>query len=118
MEPAEPGSYEFDSDMTLEQMFASLNAEGSWQWGMGDSYWYGDYLRSGQPGATQVRIIEHGGGAGYVGPIPAVPRYLIGIRWFTGDTNESSLAELDQLIREKILPLLNARDVRGAVSPF
>ncbi len=114
----ELGSYEFDSDLSLEQMHAALNAEGSRVWGMGDSYWYGDYLRTGTLGATQIRIIEHGAGMGYVGPRPPRPRYLIGIKWASSTTSEPPLADLDRIIREQILPLVRARDARVAISPF
>jgi hypothetical protein len=33
------GTYEFDADLTLEEMQAILNARGPWAWVMGDSYW-------------------------------------------------------------------------------
>ena len=71
------GTYEFDADLTLEEMQALLNAGGPWAWVMGDSYWYGDYLRA-RPhsGLGKVGIMEQRQSPLYAGG-PAEPRYLI-----------------------------------------
>lgn len=49
-------AYEFDSDMSMEEMLKVLNNKGSWKWTMHDSYWYGDYLNCRPQEDVRVRI--------------------------------------------------------------
>jgi hypothetical protein len=49
-------AYEFDCDMSLEEMLKVLNQKGSWEWTMRDSHWYGDYLNCRPEAGVRVRI--------------------------------------------------------------
>jgi hypothetical protein len=49
-------AYEFNCDMSMEEMLKVLNERGSWKWTMRDSYWYGDYLNCRPEEDVRVRI--------------------------------------------------------------
>ena len=52
------GAYSFVcKESSTDELCARLNAEGGWQWHVGDSYWYGDYVACGMLGA-RVRIVD------------------------------------------------------------
>ena len=107
--------YAFDSDLTLEQMQSILNAAGPWQWEMGDSYWYGDYLRT-RPNQDQgkVAIMEQRQSPVFAGGAED-PRYLI---WATSfperGVNAFTSADVGRVVREKILPAVGARSIQPA----
>jgi hypothetical protein len=49
-------AYEFNCDLSLEDMLRVLNEKGSWKWTLRDSYWYGDYLNCRPQEDVRVRI--------------------------------------------------------------
>jgi hypothetical protein len=49
-------AYEFNCELSLEEMLKVLNEKGSWKWTMRDSYWYGDYLNCRPEEDVRVRI--------------------------------------------------------------
>lgn len=107
--------YAFDSDLTLEQMQAKLNASGPWSWDIGDSYWYGDYLRT-HPNQDQGRvgIMEQRQSPVFVGG-PDDPKYLLWVsNWGAGSKSALAYAKLVQIIREQILPAIGARSIEPA----
>jgi hypothetical protein len=53
------GAYEFIcKESSTDELCASLNALRGWQWSMGDSYWYGDYVRCKPFPGVKIRIID------------------------------------------------------------
>jgi hypothetical protein len=49
-------AYEFNCELSLEEMLGVLNKKGAWKWTMRDSYWYGDYLICRPEEDVRVRI--------------------------------------------------------------
>jgi len=53
------GAYSFIcKEGSTEQLCARLNALGGWSWGVGDSHWYGDYVRCVPFEGVRIRIID------------------------------------------------------------
>lgn len=52
-------AYDFTCDQPMEAMLAAFNAAGPWQWGLGDSATYGDYLGCRPMGGVRVRVHEY-----------------------------------------------------------
>lgn len=49
-------AYEFNCELSLEEMLKVLNKKGPWKWTMRDSHWYGDYLNCRPEEGVRVRI--------------------------------------------------------------
>ena len=116
MGSAGSGTYTFDSDLSLEQMLATLNAGGPWSWAMRDSSWYGDYLRTWpSQGRGWVGILEQRQSPVFLGG-PEEPRFLLWVSdWPAKGESSLPLAELDRIIRQQILPAIGARGAQAAV---
>jgi hypothetical protein len=53
-------AYDFaTADHSLERMLAAFNAAGPWQWSLGDSGWYGDYLKTRPVPGLRVRVHQY-----------------------------------------------------------
>ncbi len=100
-------AYSFQSPLAVEEMLDRLNQAGPWTWSLRDSDTYGFYLRC-RPdsSSTKLRI---------VGP---PPDYLLAISFDPTDVDNNPVAdhtpadELARLILDRILPALDARDVK------
>ena len=59
------GAYEFVcKSSSTDRLCASLNALGGWQWSLGDSHWYGDYVRCVPFIGVRIRIVDFPAPAG------------------------------------------------------
>jgi hypothetical protein len=45
-------------ESSTEKLCARLNALGGWNWGVGDSYWYGDYVVTKPFPGVRIRIVD------------------------------------------------------------
>jgi hypothetical protein len=53
------GAYSFIcKEPSTEELCARLNALGGWNWWLGDSYWYGDYVACKPFDGVRIRIID------------------------------------------------------------
>jgi hypothetical protein len=53
------GAYSFTCrESSTDQLCARLNALGGWSWGVGDSYWYGDYVVTRPFPGVRIRIVD------------------------------------------------------------
>ena len=53
-------AYEFlCKESSTEQLCARLNSLGGWNWGVGDSYWYGDYVVARPFPGVRIRIVDY-----------------------------------------------------------
>jgi hypothetical protein len=52
-------AYDFACDQPMEAILAALNSAGPWQWVMGDSSTYGDYLNCRPQEHVRVRLHEY-----------------------------------------------------------
>lgn len=53
------GAYSFIcKESSTEALCARLNQLGSWQWRLGDSYWYGDYVACNPFEGVRIRIVD------------------------------------------------------------
>ena len=53
------GAYSFAcKESSTDALCARLNAESGWQWHIGDSYWYGDYVACGPFEGVRIRIVD------------------------------------------------------------
>jgi hypothetical protein len=53
------GAYSFTcKESSTEALRDALNALGGWQWFMGDSYWYGDYVACKPYEGVRIRIVD------------------------------------------------------------
>jgi len=52
-------AYDFTCDQTLEAILAALNSAGPWQWALGESAVYGDYLNCRPNEHVRVRLHEY-----------------------------------------------------------
>ena len=52
-------AYDFAFDRPIEEMLAVFNEAGSWQWGLRDSAWYGDYLNTRPLEGVRVRVHQY-----------------------------------------------------------
>lgn len=57
-------AYEFFCDQRLDGMQSLFNGWGPWEWGLGDSHWYGDYLSCVPFSDVKIRIHDWGGKPG------------------------------------------------------
>ena len=53
------GAYSFICKYaSTDQLAARLNQLGGWEWRLGDSYWYGDYVASVPFPGVRIRIVD------------------------------------------------------------
>jgi hypothetical protein len=91
-----------DDIRSTDVLVKKLNELGGWQWWLGDSYWYGDYVACKPFPGVRIRIIDfptiaHGG-----------YRYESDVR--IGKECTTSMEEIDAAYR-KVLEQLGAHDV-------
>ena len=59
------GAYSFICNYgSTDQLAARLNQLGGWEWRVGDSYWYGDYIACAPFPGVRIRIVDFPGRAG------------------------------------------------------
>jgi hypothetical protein len=100
------GAYAFASRLTLAEMLDRLNALGTHEWIMGDSAWYGDYLKiwayRGPGDRVRLRIYEFENEEPFV---------LEVIFESAAPTAEADWRACDDYARRGVLPAVDARDV-------
>jgi hypothetical protein len=90
-------------------MLANLDAAGSWLWGMRDSDTFTEYLVTRPDGGpTKLRIIRRN--------FPREGRpFLLDVFYLAGSPeNRLSRAEVEQVIRNQVLPVIQAGKVQRA----
>jgi hypothetical protein len=50
--------YDFNCSQSIEAILAAFNAAGPWQWQLGDSDFYGDYVRCRPNERSRLRVYE------------------------------------------------------------
>jgi hypothetical protein len=69
------GAYEFVCSMaSTDELLARLRELGTWEWRMGDSYWYGDYLACVPFTGVRIRICD------YPDPVGNQWKYRVDVR--------------------------------------
>jgi len=58
MDLEEYWAYDFTSQRNIEEMYATLNTAGPWDWTQRDSGYYGEYLNTRPEDCVRVRIHE------------------------------------------------------------
>jgi hypothetical protein len=94
-----PAAYSFESALGIFQILSRLRQEGSWTWRPNDGE-AGFYLSARPGGGVRLRVIEEGENR-FLFVVGAWPEAL----------------PLHAVVLDKILPLLEARNVRPAGSP-
>ncbi len=106
------GAYSFvGKDESTEELCARLNAESGWQWHMGDSYWYGDYIACTPFAGVRIRIFEFSMEGGYLG---GGYRHDADVR--IGDGCTTPMSEIDEAFRA-VLEKIGAHSVKE-IEPF
>ena len=101
-----PEAYAFHSPLDLAAMRAALTQASRWAWRMNDSDTYGDYLSVWPPsGETRLRVFRFDAGS-----------CLLDVLYGNGAETFLSREALDSLIRDSLLPALQASSVREADS--
>jgi hypothetical protein len=99
-------AYAFASQLTLAEMLERLNAPGTHEWIMGDSHWYGDYLKiwtyRGPGDRVRLRIYEDENEAPFV---------LEVIFEAEGPAAEAAWRACDDYARCEVLSAVDARDI-------
>jgi len=89
--------------MTCQQMQGTLNEAGPWRWVDRDSAWYKDDLSAVVSDSAIVRIYDEGSA------------YNLSFFFKScGNQANREWAEIDGLLQKKILPLLEARNIKSA----
>lgn len=53
------GAYQFVcAEASTDALLKRLNSQGGWQWSLGDSHWYGDYVACSPFTGVRVRICD------------------------------------------------------------
>jgi hypothetical protein len=103
------GAYEFIcKENSTDHLCASLNALGGWKWGVGDSYWYGDYVRCVPFEGVRIRIVD------FPTSVEGGYKYDADVR--LGPNCTTPMQVIDEAFR-KVLAALGARDVKE-IDPF
>jgi len=98
------GAYSFVcKESSTEQLRDSLNALGGWQWWLGDSYWYGDYVSCKPFPGVRIRIVD------FPGLVDAEYRYESDIR--IQEDCKTPMEEIDRSYRN-VLAQIGAHDVQ------
>jgi hypothetical protein len=103
------GAYSFTwEESSTEKLCARLNALGGWTWGVGDSYWYGDYVVARPFPGVRIRIVD------FPKAVEGGFRYDADVR--LGVECKIAMAVIDKAFR-KALTEIGARDVEE-IEPF
>lgn len=97
------GGYTFTSALTLADMRARLDAAGPFAWSERDSHWYGDYVgtQTLQERAVLKIVVAPGGGFG------------LDVKLRTDAASvDAQWAWLEETITSKLLPTVQAREIR------
>jgi hypothetical protein len=97
----EVDAYSFQSDLSLNQMHSILHVRSGLDWKGGDNDFWGEYLIC-RPNNSHSKLrlfIDDG-------------RFVIDMSTLPGEKDMLSYEELQEIVEEKVLPLLKARDVQ------
>jgi hypothetical protein len=102
-------AYEFVcKESSTEQLCARLNSLGAWNWGVGDSYWYGDYVVARPFPGVRIRIVDF--------PRRVNDEYKYDADVRLGVDSKTARATIDKAFR-KALAQIGAHDVQE-IEPF
>jgi len=97
-------AYEFlCKESSTEQLCARLNSVDGWNWSLGDSHWYGDYVRCVPFEGVRIRIVD------FPKRVNAEYKYDADVRLSPGC--KTSIQEIDQSFR-KLLEQIGAHGVQ------
>jgi len=97
------GAYQFlCAHASTESLRTRLNALGGWQWTIGDSHWYGDYVACQPFAGVRIRICD------FPERVESEYRYRADVRRAADCKTE--MAVVDAELR-KVLSAIGARDV-------
>ncbi len=103
------GAYSFIcKESSTDALCARLNALGGWEWWLGDSYWYGDYVASKPFEGVRIRIVD------YPTRINDEYKYDADVR-IRGECH-TQMTAIDEAFR-KVLAQIGAHDVEE-IEPF
>jgi len=98
------GAYSFIcKESSTEALRDSLNSLGGWQWWLGDSYWYGDYVACKPFPGVRIRIVD------FPGLVNDEYRYESDVR--LQEDCKTSMQEIDRSYRN-VLAQIGAHDVQ------
>jgi hypothetical protein len=101
-------AYEFlCKEGSTERLCARLNALGGWNWAVGDSHWYGDYVRCVPYEGVRIRIVD------FPKRINDEYKYDADVR--LNDGCSKSMKEIDQAFRH-VLEQIGAHGVKEIAS--
>lgn len=99
MDLEEYWAYDFASQRSIEDMCASLNAAGPWEWTQRDSGYYGEYLNTRPAEGVRVRIHEF---------YKPKPTFSILLQIETGSS--AKLSAIDKTAKD-LLSIVGAADI-------
>jgi hypothetical protein len=103
------GAYSFICrESSTDQLCARLNSLGGWNWSLGDSYWYGDYLRCVPYEGARIRIVDF--------PTRVDDGYQYDADVRLRPPCNTSLEKVDEAFRQ-VLAAIGAHDVKE-IEPF
>jgi hypothetical protein len=103
------GAYSFTCDeSSTDRLQTRLNSLGGWNWTLGDSYWYGDYVACVPFEGVRIRIVD------FPTAVEGGFRYDADVR-IRGEC-KTPMDEIDSAFR-KVLAGIGARDVEE-IEPF
>jgi len=103
------GAYSFTcKESSTDSLCARLNALGGWSWSVGDSYWYGDYVRCVPFEGVRIRIVD------FPTTVDGGFRYDADVR-IRGECN-TPMPVIDEAFR-KVLAQIGAEHVQE-IEPF
>ena len=98
------GAYSFTAkESSTDTLCARLNSLGGWNWGLGDSYWYGDYVACVPFPGVRIRIVD------FPTAVEGGFRYDCDVR-IRGECN-TPMNVIDEALR-KVLAQIEATDVQ------
>jgi len=103
------GAYEFIcGESSTDRLCARLNALGGWEWSLGDSHWYGDYVRCVPWEGVRIRIVDF--------PARVNDEYKYDADLRIAPACKTPLEAIDQAFRQA-LAAIGAHDVKE-IDPF
>jgi hypothetical protein len=94
-------AYSFQSNYTLEQMRLVLNSQSGLAWKGGDNDFWGEYLIARPADSdSKLRIFIDENGS-----------FVIDLSTYPGEEGMLTYAELQGIVEQKVLPILNARNI-------
>jgi hypothetical protein len=100
-----PRAYAFESPLTIDQMLPPLQAAGPWKWEVRDSDSLGEYVGCWPDfkGPVKVRILKDEG------------TFVLEVMYLErSTTNQFTRQEIEDVIQQKVLPAVQAKNVRAA----